>query len=151
MMRSDAVIENVKTISINVFELASYLVGSLFVGYGFGRLLSGVVGDAGWILGALFGLLAAVAALMAFTHLIEVWHSISPLQPVCSTGRCTAKDYRFQQSTDHGFVFECKCGERYLQSRHRFMKLDASNPRPYMRRRLTGQWQNDGTSVEIAN
>ncbi|MBN2315971.1 MAG: hypothetical protein JXM79_18740 [Sedimentisphaerales bacterium] len=134
---------------MNIFEL-TLLIGFIWVGYVCGKMLGAYLGVAGWIVGFVLGCALAVGVYTIFLRLIDLWYRWRPIRPICKEGKCSSDDYQLLELSKGNVVFRCRCGAKYIKTRHRFGELlDDGSVRPYMKRTWSlGRWEEDrGESV----
>ena len=115
-----------------------------------GIFLGVYYGVAGWIIGFVLGCAFAVGAYTIFLRLIGLIGKWRPLRPVCREGKCSSNDYQLLDVSEGRGIYRCRCGTKYVRTRHRFGELlDDGTVRSYMKRMWSlGRWEEDREESE---
>ena len=97
------------------------------------------------VIAALVGFFLTFAAVQCAAAMI---HVVRPLRPRCKNGRCKASNYSYVETTSDGDVFQCRCGDRYLQAGSTFRILQSDGSKlNYQTRGTFGSWRPDADTT----
>lgn len=121
---------------IELFFILLILLCGLFLGaillvkFGF------IYGIIGFSVGIAFGYL-----LLRFWHLLT---KIFPYVPSCANQKCKQRDYNYLYDDERGRMFECcGCGDLYLKTQTRFIKVFPHNIQASYMKKSMGRWVKD--------
>lgn len=111
-----------------------------FVLLGAAKIFDTYVGGSFWID-------ALILAVLVSLGMMVRRYAGKALFPKCKNGTCGPRDYEGVpvRSGDAGLTFKCKCGQRYLRKRNRFLILGEDGQAiPYkIKRHFYSRWDDD--------
>ncbi len=95
----------------------------------------------GFVAGFVLGFILLPTCILAMVWLRVMIFTGKPSLPKCGNQRCEARDYRVIRGTKDGFLYECKCGIRYMkEGRQTYEVLPNGEDAAYMEWRAFKGW-----------